>query len=298
MRVVAVSDLWEGRAVDTADVLQALADIDGLAVQSVRQIRGGWASWTFVVNDRLIVRFPRTAEIAASIAAELRLLPRLASLVDFAVPQIRWSGVHNGLPYFVYEAIPGRPLQSADLDARLALADDIARSLQSLHSVPPSIVGDPARALGDWRAKYERLHARAHEAVLPLLDSRTAKILEQAWRLFESSLAFTPAVVHADLGVEHLLVEKSHLVGIIDWETACLGDPAIDFAGRHIAVGSIWTARILDAYAPNAGALADRVSAYAWLASVHSILYGLDEQRTDIVTDGIAGLHCLLSVGP
>jgi aminoglycoside 2''-phosphotransferase len=157
-------------------------------------------------------------------------------------------------------------------------------------------VADPDRAIGDWRAKYVRLHARTREAVLPLLDNRAAKVLERTWTIFESSLAFTPAVVHADLGGEHLLVEKGHLVGIIDWETACLGDPAIDFVGLRVALGSVWTARILDAYGPNALTLADRVPAYAWLGSVHAILYGLDEQRADIVTDGIAELHRLLAV--
>ena len=283
---------------DTADVVRTLADINGIEVRSLRQIQGGWASWTFEVNDRFIVRFPRTADIATSMTAELQLLPRLAPLVDFAVPQICWSGVHNGWPYFAYETIPGQPLQCSDLDARPALAVEVADALRCLHAVPPPTVADPDRALGDWRAKYGRLHAQTREAVLPLLNDRTAKILEEAWILFESSLVFTPVLVHADLGVEHVLVEDSHFVGIIDWETACLGDPAIDFVGLHIAVGSMWTARILDAYAPNAVVLANRVPAYAWLSSVHAILYGLDEQRTDIVTDGIAGLHRFLSVAP
>src|SRR5438128_2283605 len=41
---------------------------------------------------------------------------------------------------------------------------------------------------------------------------------------------FKPALLHADLGPEHLLVRDGRLAGVIDWGDARLGDPALDYA--------------------------------------------------------------------
>jgi aminoglycoside phosphotransferase (APT) family kinase protein len=41
---------------------------------------------------------------------------------------------------------------------------------------------------------------------------------------------FKPALVHADLAPEHLLVRDGRLAGVIDWRDARLGDPALDYA--------------------------------------------------------------------
>ena len=66
--------------------------------------------------------------------------------------------------------------------------------------------------------------------MLPLLDrDRRA----QAKRLFgdaETLLAFKPALLHGDLGPEHLLVRDGRLAGVIDWGDARLGDPALDYS--------------------------------------------------------------------
>src|SRR5947208_16505583 len=46
----------------------------------------------------------------------------------------------------------------------------------------------------------------------------------RAWHRFE------PALVHGDLGPEHLLVREGKLVAVIDWGDARIGDPALDYA--------------------------------------------------------------------
>ncbi len=276
---------------DTVEVERAVANFDGLDVLAVRPIQGGWASWTFEINGRFIVRFPRTAEIADRTTAELGLLPRLAQLVNFAVPQVRWRGLHNGWSFFVYEAIPGRPLRRSDLETRPELAGELALALRSLHAVALGELAGSDLAGDAWRARYRHLRAQANERALPLLDDRTADALQIAWQYFDANLVFAPVLVHADLGPEHLLIDDGRLSGIIDWETAGPGDPAIDFVGLHLAVGPDWAGAVLDAYEPTDPSLAGRIPDYAWLGSVHAILYGLDERRDDIVTDGIVGLR-------
>ena len=67
-------------------------------------------------------------------------------------------------------------------------------------------------------------------ARIPLLDEGRRA---QARRLFheaESLVDFAPALLHADLGPDHLLVRDGRLAGVIDWGDARVGDPALDYA--------------------------------------------------------------------
>jgi aminoglycoside 2''-phosphotransferase len=86
----------------------------GLACTELIPIVGGWASWTFEVDGRWTVRFPRTAEVANGHERE-RLLPELAAHVTFAVPRPEFRGVYRGLPFDAYEKLPGEPLTARDL---------------------------------------------------------------------------------------------------------------------------------------------------------------------------------------
>lgn len=298
-----------------SDATAALERVTGAPPRSVRQIHGGWASFTFEMDERYIARFPRTASVARCTLAELDLLPGLASRVDFSVPAVRWRGTREGLPFFVYESIPGRGLTIQDVDQYPGLVHELAAALWQLHRLDIAIAGsadgpEAAQAVlaeaaprgaserstwaqdpfGAWRARYAELRQTADHRVVPLLDGDVAGRIAAAWDEFEASLAFTPALVHADLGLEHVLVDAGRLAGIIDWETACPGDPAVDFVGFHIGLGPDRTGRILDAYGPDNPALRSRIPHYVWIGAVHAVLYGLDEARPEIVRDGLKGL--------
>lgn len=298
---------WKGTSgrqngsVDLADAAAALTTVMGRRPRTLRRIEGGWASYTFEVDGRFIARFPRNQSVARCTQAELDLLPRIGPLVDFAVPEVRWQGRWAGFPFFAYEAISGRALTARDVDAHPELADALASALRQLHGVDLSVAatacgfaGSPTGPLGDpvdaWRHRYASLRAEAEHRVAPLLDAATVSLLEAAWDVFEPLLSFTPALVHADLGTEHILVSNGRLSGVIDWETACVGDPAIDFVGFHIFLGPDRTRDLLDRYGSADPALGFRAPHYVWIGAVHAVLYGLEADRPEIVGQGVRGL--------
>ena len=121
------------------DAAGALSTAMGARPRTLRRIEGGWASYTFEVDERFIARFPRNERVARCTQAELDLLPWLGPLVDFAVPDVRWRGHWGGFPFFAYEAIPGRALTARDVDAHPALTDALAFALRQLHGVVPSV---------------------------------------------------------------------------------------------------------------------------------------------------------------
>lgn len=293
------------RSMDVAEARGAVTNVTGVAPRSVRPVPGGWASFTFEIDGRYIVRFPRNAQVARCTQAELELLPRLGPAVDFAVPEVRWHGTHRGFPFFMYEAIPGQPLTREHLEANVGLVPALAAALRQLHdldlralSARPGTTGArPHAGLGPsdaWRARHAELRRSSDRLVAPLLRPAVASRLDDAWDDFQAQLEFCPSLVHADLGLEHLLVAADRLTGIIDWETAGPGDPAIDFVGLHIGLGPTWTRRILAAYGPAGSGLPARVAHYAWIGAVHAVLYGLEEDRSDIVAEGCRGLESRL----
>jgi aminoglycoside phosphotransferase (APT) family kinase protein len=93
--------------------------------------------------------------------------------------------------------------------------------------------------------------------------------------------AFTPVLVHRDLVPEHVLVDEGRIVGLIDFEDATVGDPAIDFAGLFDLLGPDRIERLLAAYGRPVDR--DRLRCYWWLVPVHGLLHGLatnDEAAT------------------
>ena len=74
---------------DDARVALAAA---GIAAHDVVAIGDGWASWTFELDGRRIVQFPRNASVARGHERERAILPALAEHVSFAVPALDGGG--------------------------------------------------------------------------------------------------------------------------------------------------------------------------------------------------------------
>jgi aminoglycoside phosphotransferase (APT) family kinase protein len=251
----------------------------------VRQIHGGWGSLTFLVDDH-ILRFARTAEVAQAHRGEAALLPLLARTVSFRVPEPDFFGTWGAASTLMgYPLIEGRQFTSAD-DWR-----SLASGLRELHAVP---VGLAKAALGgtgtvaEWRASYEELRI---ERVLPALDAAVADRLTSSYADFlAGNWDFQPVLVHRDLASEHILVDDAGtLVGLIDFEDATIGDPAIDFAGLLTVLGHDRTEELITEYGGPVDR--DRLRCYWWLAPVHDLLHGLATRDSAITAEAMTTLR-------
>lgn len=148
-------------------------------------------------------------------------------------------------------------------------------------------------------------------------------------RFFQEELSTLKdvALVHCDLGCEHILIgdDGTTVTGLIDFEDVTIGDPAIDFVGIFVTYGMEAVERIRDGYrraldvqraidghrasdihhesgVQHASGIqraldvnfVNRLRFYTWMASCHEILYGLEEGREDLVEEGIEGLRIRL----
>jgi aminoglycoside phosphotransferase (APT) family kinase protein len=260
-----------------------------LNLGDVRTIEDGWDSLVLEV-DGYIFRFPRRPEVVEWIKREIAFLPELAPKLPVAVPRFEFVG--DGVTYVGYRKLDGVPATGS---VRRRTGLDLGRFLVALHAFPV----ERARALGvlyfspaEWRAWLEGFCADLRKRVLPLLSPderlRAETVFSQV-----GGFEFVPALVHGDLGPEHVLCRDGRVVGVIDWSDARIGDPALDLAwclnGTPEGVAS--------AAALTYGARAEvraRSLFYHRLGPWHEVVYGLDTGQERFVASGLAGVRVRL----
>jgi aminoglycoside phosphotransferase (APT) family kinase protein len=251
-----------------------------LEPRTVVAIEEGWDSLVLDVDDEWIVRVPRRAQVAEWMGPEIRLLPELAAMLPVPVPRFEHV-VRNGVRAVAYRKLPGDPLDPTDVRT----AVDLAGFLSALHRFPlerAAVLGVP-----NWLAtRTERIDS-LRESVMPRLGTRERAAGET---LLEAVLSaeFRPALVHADLGREHVLCANGRITGVLDWTDVRIGDPALDLAWL---VGTPLAEPVRAAYDDPDEGLSDRALLHHRLGPWYWVIHGLEHDVPEFVLAGLAGLR-------
>ncbi len=311
-------------AVTSKDVSKLFSFL-GLNYGQIRPITGGWSYSTFEIEPESfkakveysepgwIFRFPRNSVVTENLQKEQAVLPIVASRVDFSVPHFEHAGRWNGQPYVGYRRIPGRALSARPSTGNKLLvetAGSIGAALSSLHDIPTSLVAEACAVeptSNAWRQRYSALREEVRTNVLPVIEytdedaaESTLDAVERGFdRFLDDELATLKdvALVHCDLGCEHILIgdDGTTVSGLIDFEDATVGDPTIDFVGIYVTYGMEAVKRVRDYYVCELDEQFERrLRSYTWMASCHEVIYGMEEGRSDLVEDGVAGLRTRL----
>jgi aminoglycoside 2''-phosphotransferase len=246
----------------------------------------------------VIFRVARTADTATGHGREMRLLPALRGATTVAVPAPEWrvEPGHEQLPFGAigYRKLPGTVLSPGRQTDRVAA--DVGRFLASLHGFPVA----EAERLGVPRERtWSERAAVLQDEVLPALR---AFVSEEEYRLLERWTAevaadrelaeFSPALCHRDLWFENLLVDGDplRLVGIIDWEAACIGDPAQDLA-TQFHLGEAFAESVFGAYGSPAAGFRRRVGRFWELREFGGLQWALEQNDDAELADSLAKLH-------
>jgi aminoglycoside phosphotransferase (APT) family kinase protein len=176
----------------------------------------------------LVVRLPRIHWAAGQPELEARWLPRLAPHLPVAVPDPVAVGVPaHGYPYpwAVHRWITGEGAALDRIEDPVAFALALAEVVSALQAVPTADAPPPtnrARPL----AAYDAATRSAIDRASHLID------VAAAIEVWEHAMAATPHVgapvwVQGDLE-GNCLVRDGALCAIVDWGSACVGDPAVD----------------------------------------------------------------------
>ena len=211
-----------------------LAQFPELELESLRPLAEGWDNSVWLVNERHAFRFPRRQIAIAGVELELAVLPKLAPLLPFPVPEPVFRGRPTDeypWPFFGSALLPGQETCDAvlDDDARLAVALQMAGFLRTLHAVE---LDEPLPVDANARADMTTRVPLARDQLAELEAHGVWRAPEAVGRMLETAERLQPAelraVVHGDLHFRHVLVEGDSVTGVIDWGDLCRSDPAID----------------------------------------------------------------------
>ncbi len=180
------------------------------------------------LGTELVVRLPRIHWAAGQVELEAQWLPRLAPHIPVALPEPVGIGrPTNDYPFrwAVHRWISGEGAALERMGDPVTFAVDLAKIVQMLERV--STTGAPpatnrARPL----AEYDETTRVMIERASHLIDAGAAL---DVW---DEALAAAPHMgppvwVQGDLE-GNCIVREGRLCGIVDWGSACAGDPAVD----------------------------------------------------------------------
>jgi aminoglycoside 2''-phosphotransferase len=193
-------------------------------------------------EDGRIYRRATSAQARDALERQFRFLPKMRELLPFPVPapEVMVDDV------LVYPKLPGAPMPP-DAYARFdsqELASDIAEFMGALHGLP---VQDCLAWGVSGRDRTEGLLC-AFDRTLPALSSADRQSAE-AWRSGFNPREYRSVVIHGDLWYENILIDPHthRLVGVIDFESTTLGDPAWDLA-TQLHCGEEFARLVFEAY--------------------------------------------------
>lgn len=108
-----------------------------------------------------------------------------------------------------------------------------------------------------------------------------------------NTLDFVPALLNGDLGPDHVLCRHRHVVSIIDWSDARVGDPALDLSWCLNGTPHKFADALARTYDANS-CFRRRSLFYHQLGPWYEVTYGLDTEQKRFVKSGLNGVRSRL----
>lgn len=269
-----------------------------LTITAARLDTQGQNNVALIVNDAIIFRFPRYADAIAPLRTEAAILRALPPALPLPVPDPTYAWLDTDAPdeaFIGYRMLPGAPLwpdvlTAIDAASIATIAAQLAAFLRALHAVPTTAlpadlpIADEARV---WAEMYARIQLNLFSQMRP--DAR-AWVTEHFTTFLNDpqNHAWTPVLRHGDFGPSNILFDPATraVTGIIDFDSAALGDPAVDVAALA-SYGQEFGVAFHAAY-PEMAAVAHRVAFYAGTFALQEALFGAEHDDPEAFASGIA----------
>jgi aminoglycoside 2''-phosphotransferase len=265
-----------------------------------RVIEIGHQNRVIVSGNSLVFRFPRTEEDIRNMKRELRVLPELQKRVNLPIPHFIDSSLKNDPPpYVVYPWMEGTPL-SRDSFASLQgkdkrqLAKDLGMFLGKLHTFPIDRIEtwDQVEVKKRWRKRWKGYLKNIYTHVSPHIGSIEMQWIAEVFDRYLSSprlSEFQPALIHADFKPGHILYDfdKKKTMGVIDFGSLQIADPAFDFESLFLRFGEDFAREVLRNYtAPQDRRFFDRViKFYAVVMPFNRYIGAIQKNEKEIIKE-------------
>jgi aminoglycoside phosphotransferase (APT) family kinase protein len=191
----------------------------------VERLGSGWATDVYLVNEDLVARFPRNADLARWIDKDESILTFVASTLGstIRVPVVKHrgqAGTHFPHAFLVCTLVPGSGADRLEAPMCDGLARDLGTALTQIHSVS----AEAAARSGIDRPEWDDYRGPVH-------------------------------FIHGDFSPDNLMVDRGtgRLIGVIDWGNAAIGDPALDFVPLVLWRGWDFARAVVKSYGLSTG---------------------------------------------
>jgi aminoglycoside phosphotransferase (APT) family kinase protein len=204
---------------------------------------GGTDNALYRLGERMVVRLPRHARTATTLARERTWLPRLGTQLPLAVPEPLAEGQpSDGYPWTwsVYRWLDGETATTERVADARRLAADLAGFVAALWEIEPAGGPPPDEANAFRGVPLAARDEAVRRAVAHRADTIDAAAATEIWQeaLDAAPWGGAPVWIHGDLDPRNLLVVEGRLSAVIDWGCLGVGDPACDVAVAWKAFGA------------------------------------------------------------
>lgn len=270
-----------------------------LPIKKIKCIGEGWDNKVFLINEKIIFRFPRRKIAVALIERENAVLNKLPIFPGVSVPIPKYVGYPTiDYPYSFqgYALIIGISAYQAKLNDqdRIASLPILAGFLKQLHSIDVT----QALAMGAEPQVFDRTLT---SKTIEILQGRITKIIARKCcninlDCFQQEVAAVKnlllpesdrCLVHGDLDCRHLIFNENQLTGIIDWGDMGINHKSVDLAIIWSFYPSSCHSQFFEIY----GAVDLATWQYARFLGLYcaftELLYGTDMDDVLLVTEAV-----------
>lgn len=205
----------------------------GVSVERADALEGGELNETLLVTtgaDRFVARRPlHHLRWQAPLLGQAAAIERLRQ-ASVPVPEL----VHVDDELMVHRFVPGHAMTEAEADG--GLGRRVGELLAAMHAMEGDGLGpvQPDGTSPGWSsaAYFDEIPGQV-ERLLATFDERWGirrEDVEGAGALLANPPALRSRLVHGDAGPGNVVVDGGEVAAIIDFDSVCFGDPAIDLA--------------------------------------------------------------------
>lgn len=225
-----------------------------IKVKKYSYIKSAFDHDVFIINGKIVFRFPRTEIVKKRLRGEIDLLNFLKDKVKINIPH--YSYIAKDFQFAGYNMIPGKILSPSAFKSlsnknKAKVIDELMKFINSFHRINlDEFKKFNPRAREDFIDAEKKVERDLEEKLFPKLSDEEVKVIKNFSEEAREYLRNIPNVcaTHGDLYAYNTLWDKDTLrIGVIDFSDILIGDPAKDFE-VFIDYGSASLERAYDNY--------------------------------------------------
>lgn len=190
----------------------------------------------FIINDKIVFRFPRTERVKEHLRYEIDSLKFLKGKVKINIPNYSYVSKNN--EFAGYEIIPGKILtpfifQILSTKNKESVINQLVEFINEFHGIRLSDFSKyKPRQKDDFINVEKRIGNELEEKLFPKLLKKEIETIENFYEDSKNYLRNIPTscATHGDLYAYNVVWDDSKSeVGVIDFSDQLIGDPAKDF---------------------------------------------------------------------